>query len=359
MRPLQLRQRTNTAATDPPATAVLPIEVRDRNLDGITVKLVPSFDVQGVVKFAPAARCDASGMTVGLSPAPGISYGGYVRAAQIGSDSRFTLKNVGPFTYTVNLMNAGPCYVQSVQYAGKEVADSGLSMDATGALEITLAASSATVQGTVVDAAGDFLPHALVTLMRKGGPSSSFRQADSSTDFTFSSLPPGTYEVFAWERVDTSAARSPEFLKQFESRAKVVTVEADGSTRIQLTAIPASETTDPDSPVPAQPPRAEGSLEGRVVEAGSSEPLKYASVVLRNMSGPMMTSSGLRENVAEADEEGRFAFPDLEPGSYSIQARRPGFVAVGAVGPAGIMGELLIVGEGQRIADYVLRMSPR
>ena len=334
MRPLQLRQRTNTAATDPPATAVLPIEVRDRNLDGITVKLVPSFDVQGVVKFAPAARCDASGMTVGLSPAPGISYGGYVRAAQIGSDSRFTLKNVGPFTYTVNLMNAGPCYVQSVQYAGKEVAGFGPVHGCNrrpGNHPRGVQRDGARNRGgrrRRLSAARLGDAHA------QRRPVFLFPPADSSTDFTFSSLPPGTYEVFAWERVDTSAARSPEFLKQFESRAKVVTVEADGSTRIQLTAIPASETTDPDSPVPAQPPRAEGSLEGRVVEAGSSEPLKYASVVLRNMSGPMMTSSGLRENVAEADEEGRFAFPDLEPGSYSIQARRPGFVAVGAVGPA-------------------------
>jgi hypothetical protein len=136
-------------------------------------------------------------------------------------------------------------------------------------------------------------------------------------------------------------------------------VEADGGTRIQLTAIPASETTDPDPPVPAQPPQAKGSLEGRVVEAGSDAPLQYAIVVLRHMSFlSVATFNGRPQYIAEADEEGRFVFPDLEPGSYSIQARRPGFAAVKAAGPAGVTGELLIVGEGQRIANYVLRMSP-
>jgi len=342
------------------ATAVVPIEVRDRNLDGIIVTLLPSFDVQGVVKFAQAAQCGSYGMTVGLSQPGGVYYGPMPQQAQVGEDFKFTLKNVGSSTYAVNVNNPGSCYVQSVRFGGKEVADSGLSMDATGSLEITLAASSAMLRGSVMDAAGKTPPRAYVTALRKGSPPSSYRQAFATTgSFTFPNLPPGTYDVFAWEQLDTNAVRSAEFLKQFESRGKSVTLDEKGSSALQLTIIPASETAETDTPAPAEPPRAKGSLEGRVVEAGSNAPMRNASVVLRNMSGPAMTSNGLRENVAEADEEGRFAFPDLDPGSYTIQARRQGFGEAAAAGPAGAMGESLIVGEGQRIANYVLRLSPR
>jgi hypothetical protein len=358
-------QRANTGNSlgglvGPAAIAILPIEVRDRNLDGISVTLLPSFDVQGVVKFAQAAQCGGFGMTVSLLPASGVSYGGYAPPAQVGADFKFTLKNVGSSTYSINVTNPGSCYVQSIRYGGKEVADSGLSMDGTGSLEITLAASNATLRGSVVDAAGKAPPRAYVTALRKGSPPSSYRQAFATTgSFAFPNLPPGTYDVFAWEQLDVNAMRSAEFLKQFESRCKSVTVDENGSSALQLTIIPASETAETDTPVPAEPPRAKGSLEGRVVETGSNAPLKNASVVLRNMSGPAMTSNGLRESVAEADAQGHFAFTDLEPGSYTIQARRQGFGEGGPAGAASMIGESLIVGEGQRIANYVLRMSPR
>jgi hypothetical protein len=356
-------QRANTAANgavSPAAMAILPIEVRDRNLDGITLKLLPASDVQGVVKLAPGAPCSASGTTVNLSPSGGVYYGNMPQPAVVGADFKFTLKNVGSSPYTVNVNNAGSCYVQSVRYAGKDVPDGGVTMDGSGSLEITLAAASnATVRGSVVDAAGKAPPRAYVTLVRRGGPASSFRQAYATpAGFSFGSLQPGTYEVFAWEQVDLNAARSPDYLKQFEGRGKTVTIDGNGSQSLQLTVIPATETTDPTTAIPPEPPKARGSLEGRVLQAGSDAPLKNVDVVLRNTSVPSVAAfNGMNENVVATGDEGRFAFPDLEPGRYMIQARRQGFGEAGPGGPASLMQESLIVGEGQRIANYVMRLS--
>jgi protocatechuate 3,4-dioxygenase beta subunit len=358
-------QRMNTVgngAVNLAAMAILPIEVRDRNLDGISLKLLPPSDVQGVVKFPPAAQCDASGaLMVALSPAGGISYGGMAQPAPVGADFKFTLKNVSASPFTVNVNNAGNCSVQSARYGGKEVSDAGVTLDGTGALEITLAAPNATVRGTVVDAAGKTPPRAYVTLTPRGGPVSAFREAFATAGgFSLPIVRAGTYDVFAWEQVNLNSARSPDFLKQFEGRGKVVTVEGDGSQTVELTVIPAAETNDSAAAMPPEPPKARGSLEGRVVQAGSDAPLKYVDVALRNMTTPPMAAfSGPNENVVTADEEGRFAFKDLEPGRYTIQATRQGFGSAAPGGITGLTPETLIVGEGQRIANYVMRLSPR
>ena len=264
--------------------------------------------------------------------------------------------------FTVNVNNAGNCSVQSARYGGKEVSDAGVTMDGTGALEITLAAApNATVRGTVVDAAGKTPPRAYVTLTPRGGSVSGFREAFAAAGgFSLPILRAGTYDVFAWEQVNLTAARSPDFLKQFEGRGKVVTVEGDGSQTVELTVIPAAETNETAAAIPPEPPKAKGSLEGRVVQAGSDAPLKYVDVALRNMTAPPMAAfSGPNENVVTADEEGRFAFKDLEPGRYTIQATRQGFGQAEPGGQGIQMGDSLIVGEGQRIANYVMRLSPR
>jgi protocatechuate 3,4-dioxygenase beta subunit len=90
-------------------------------------------------------------------------------------------------------------------------------VDGSGPLEITLMVSEAVVEGTVADSAGKPVNSATVTFVPKDGAASGFRTASTNRTGVFLApgMRPGAYDVFAWERVDYSAAQSPEYLKPF------------------------------------------------------------------------------------------------------------------------------------------------
>lgn len=70
---------------------------------------------------------------------------------------------------------------------------------------------------------------------------------------------------------------------------------------------PAGETTKP------------ASVEGRVIDTNSGEPVKRVLVILRRGND--------RGIGAYTDTAGRFAFQAVEPGSYTLSAERDGYIA--------------------------------
>ncbi len=69
--------------------------------------------------------------------------------------------------------------------------------------------------------------------------------------------------------------------------------------------------------MPGEQPKP-GAVEGRVVEAGSDEPVKKALVIL---------SRGEKDQVGTyTDSSGKFQFTPVEPGAYTVTAERDGFV---------------------------------
>jgi protocatechuate 3,4-dioxygenase beta subunit len=376
-------QRANAGATTvAQSTTSIPIEVTNRSIDGLTVKVAAPIDVKGVVNLEPSAQAGQRGaiaggrggsitvsslampgavagspggfanMSVTLASPTGTYYGNQPQPAQVGADGKFTLKNVSPGPWTVNISAPGSAYAKSTQYAGKEIPDSGVLMEGGGSLEITMAASGAVIQGTVVNASGGPVLRSTVTLMRRGGPSSSFKQSSTVSGNTFSiaSVAPGTYDVYAWELMDYNAVRSPDYLKRFAARASSVTVTESGSYPVALTMIPASETAGQDAvALPIQLQTTNGSLEGRALQTGSDTPARGASFVLRSMYG------GTEEKVAVTDNEGRFVFPNLPPSIYTVRTQAG---SLGGPQPGQQYPETLVVGEGQRVAGYVLRMTP-
>jgi hypothetical protein len=96
-----------------------------------------------------------------------------------------------------------------------------------------------------------------------------------------------------------------------------------------------------------------GSLEGRVVNASSGDPLKKVSLTLaRGGNAPAATKT-------ESDEEGRFAFRDLDPGRYTLMGDKAGFArqAYGARSNP-TSGSALFLPAGQQMKDLVFKMSP-
>jgi hypothetical protein len=62
---------------------------------------------------------------------------------------------------------------------------------------------------------------------------------DFSGQFTFKSVTPGEYRVYAWEEADYGAWMDPDFLQPLESRGEAVSVPEGGRQAIQVNLSPA------------------------------------------------------------------------------------------------------------------------
>ncbi|MFB3922957.1 MAG: carboxypeptidase regulatory-like domain-containing protein [Terriglobia bacterium] len=94
-------------------------------------------------------------------------------------------------------------------------------------------------------------------------------------------------------------------------------------------------------------------LEGRVLKAGTDEPLKKASLTLRNVGGEG------RPQTTSTDVGGRFVLKDIAPGRYMLWAERNGYVRQ-AYGQRGNdrFGITLSLAAGQSLSDLTFRLIP-
>ena len=121
---------------------------------------------------------------------------------------------------------------------------------------------------------------------------------------------------------------------------------------ILCTALFAAQTLLPQGNT-APVPNGKSSLEGRVMNASTGAPLTKVSLTLRRGG----TARG--DIKTESDDQGRFAFRDLDPGRYTLMGDKAGFArqAYGArSNPAS--GSALLLPAGQTTTDLVFKMSP-
>ncbi len=96
------------------------------------------------------------------------------------------------------------------------------------------------------------------------------------------------------------------------------------------------------------------SIEGRVLRAGSGEPIRKVQLTLfRDLN------RASNSNFAVTDDSGRFSFTGLDPGRYQLSADRNGYVRqqYGQRGQAR-MGAPLVLERGQNLRDIVFRLVP-
>lgn len=118
---------------------------------------------------------------------------------------------------------------------------------------------------------------------------------------------------------------------------------------------------------PASETPAECSVSGIVVDSVSGVPLTKADIWLEPLGGPNPSAAGgvaMVERLpirvtARSDSKGRFDMVGLEPGTYSLKARRSGYLdgAHGTRRP-GSTGSRLELKAGQSLTDLRIRLTP-
>lgn len=173
------------------------------------------------------------------------------KSAAVNSDGSFRIPLLAAGRYAVEMsgLPAGS-YVKSVQLTGNGSADLGLDWRgaSSGTLEVTISPKAAALDGTVHD--DDDNPVAgtvtLVPVPPRPGHASLYptATADAQGHFSFPSITPGQYKVYAFEEIEPTAHWDPELIKQFESRGESIDVGEGGHATVSLKRSTAAEMRD-------------------------------------------------------------------------------------------------------------------
>jgi hypothetical protein len=215
---------------------ITPIDMRGEDLHDVVISLQPSQDIVGRVSGSdPSRTMSFSAMTVQLG----------TRSATVESNGEFTVPAVLSGFYSVSVDGLPPeAYVSDIRYGGISLHEtahdlSGPELQAglSGTpLQILVGYDGGSIQGLLDER--DAAAGAAVVLV----PDSSRRLIQSyyktttagpKGSFSFSGVPPGVYQLFAWKSVPDTAWMNPEFMSRWEGRGQVVSIEAGRSVTVR------------------------------------------------------------------------------------------------------------------------------
>jgi protocatechuate 3,4-dioxygenase beta subunit len=226
------------------------IQVGSSNIEGISLAIRGGVPVSGQVRVEGETTESIARLRVLLQPAEigGVLFGPFPNQ-QVKPDGSFQMDDVGADRYTVSL-NGLPegFYVKSVRSANLDVLAGGLEIAGASPapLDVVLSPNAGQVTGTVLDPktqkAAVAMTVVLVPQEKERREREAFYQTattDQAGRFTFKSLVPGEYRVYAWEEAEYGAWMDPDFMKPLENRGEAVSVQEGGRHAIQVNLISA------------------------------------------------------------------------------------------------------------------------
>jgi hypothetical protein len=237
-------------------TARTSVEVRERDISDIVLTLSPGFNLSGRIT---ADRGTAPpGLRVVLRPDPLLpNTPNYNVTPQ--ADGSFTFSGsitpgdyrvyVGPILVAPAPPGQAPpsppatlknAYIKSIRFSDTDVLNDGLHLESQPRepLSIVLGTNPGTIEGHVVNDRQQLVPATTVVLIHNGGlrfhVNELFTSSDASGRFEFQNVPPGNYELFAWDSVETGAWQDPEFMRSFENRSVAVRIAEGGKASVDV-----------------------------------------------------------------------------------------------------------------------------
>jgi protocatechuate 3,4-dioxygenase beta subunit len=229
--------------------AMLPIDVGNANLEGITLTINPGVTVSGHIRVDGETTDPIPSFQVRFSPwAPGFNVGP-PQPAKADASNNFSFDDVNPEHFEVNVSPLpGTFYLKSIRAGNTDVLANGLDLTGGGAaaLDVVIGVNAPQITGAVQDPTTQ-QPAAGVTVVlvpqekERREVSLFYRTAstDQNGNFTMARVNPGEYKVYAWDDVENGAWFDPDFLKPVESKGSPVSVREGSPVSVQLTMIPA------------------------------------------------------------------------------------------------------------------------
>jgi len=218
-------------------------EVTDRDVD-VTIPVSAGFSLAGRVVVEGAL--DPTSLRINLRLDPNVGPGP-AQPAVVGRDGSFALQGVIPGNYRLGvspvLQNA---FVKFMRLGEIDVLNPGFHLDGPSSTPVTIVINTnpGELEGQAVNDRNEPIPTAMVVLVPEMALRTMRRDlfkniaADASGRFSFKTITPGNYKLFAWEDVETSAWLNAEFLREFEMRGMSVQIGEGGRIQLNVAVIP-------------------------------------------------------------------------------------------------------------------------
>ena len=231
------------------------VDVDERDVRDVSIAINPPAVLKGTVRVAGGAALPAN-LRIPLTPMGGSSRVALytllsTRAAPVGADGTFAVTSVPPGHFRISAVSGLPpdFYIADVRQNAMSVFDAGFDIDSRSPdpIEIIVSSGAGVVNGIVQDGPTKIAAGAVVALVPD---SKRFENralfaattSDASGRFVFRGVAPGDYRLFAWESTPPNAYQNPNFIRKYETRARVVHVGQGGSAQAELSIIPVVET---------------------------------------------------------------------------------------------------------------------
>jgi beta-lactamase regulating signal transducer with metallopeptidase domain len=227
----------------------IPVDVRDKDVTGLAIELVPSVGVDGILTIDGHAPGNVTvRVAIGAVGNASPTYQGVPARAVIpkADDGTFTIANVPQTRYRVE-MGAGlppDLYVSDVRLSGISVFDAGFEIgrELVEPLQVSLRSGAGTVEGVVRDGSSKPVANATVVVIppdarRENRALYKTATSDAAGKFTVRGVAPGGYKLFAFEGLAGGEFYNSRFLSKFEFRGKSINVTQGGTTTESLTVI--------------------------------------------------------------------------------------------------------------------------
>ena len=189
-----------------------------RDSEEVTVTLTPGVELTGRVDYEGDAGGARPEFQVQLVAGDAMAAAGRPRPAEMKPDGTFRIPDVTPGLWDISVQPIPPeGYLKTIRLGAQDVLteDMFVRPDTSDPLNIVVSAHGATVEGSVLDESGDKPVRAAVLLAPEGkfADVESFYvtgRADNSGKFEFKGVTPGTYRLYAFDRMDPNLVTNPE-----------------------------------------------------------------------------------------------------------------------------------------------------
>ena len=210
------------------------VDVGSTDINGLELRPVPPMDVGGSLRIAGETTIKPSQVSVSLDgPSAGRNA---TSEATIRDDGSLLFHQVSAGKYRVTLGRLqNTLYIKSIQWGTQDITD--LPLDLLGGvpprteLAIVLGTDSGQIEGIVSTENSAPADSAMVTLVPTGGhrsrPFYKTATADNAGHFIIRAIAPGSYKLYAWDKVDPNAVMyDPDFLRPYEALGETVEVRS-------------------------------------------------------------------------------------------------------------------------------------
>ncbi len=225
------------------------LEVGDADIDGIALTITPGVDIKGHLRVEGQLDSNLGSLYVSMSPKVSYMTHGGTPSDSVKADGSFLFKNVFDGDYEIFVGNQPEnSFLKSARLDGIDVLSTGVTVDGKhtpGSLELVVSPNGASIDGVVSKDEQPF-PGATVALVPDPPHRDERRlfrttNTDQNGHFVLQGISPGDYKVFAWEKTESGAYASSEFLQPYEKLGKSVHITEGSRNSVKLDLIPTKD----------------------------------------------------------------------------------------------------------------------